>query len=183
MNEQIPHDKGLDNSLALLRDGYVFVKNRAENYRSDVFRARLLGKTFICMSGAEAAKLFYDTERFQREHALPKRVQKTLFGTGAIQSMDGERHKHRKLLFMSLMTPPRQKRLAEAVAKQWKASAEKWEGSNRIVLFDEAKKGLCRAACEWAGVPLKDSEVKERAEDFTDMVDAFGAVGPRHWKG
>lgn len=148
MNEQIPHDKGLDNSLALLRDGYVFVKNRAETYRSDVFRARLLGKTFICMSGAEAAKLFYDTERFQREHALPKRVQKTLFGTGAIQSMDGERHKHRKLLFMSLLTPPRQKRLAEAVAKQWKASAEKWEGSNRIVLFDEAKKVLCRAACE-----------------------------------
>lgn len=49
--------------------------------------------------------------------------------------------------------------------------------------FDEAKKVLCRAACEWAGVPLKDSEVKERAEDFTDMVDAFGAVGPRHWKG
>ena len=48
--------------------------------------------------------------------------------------------------------------------------------------FDEAKKVLCRAACEWAGVPLKDSEVKERAEDFTDMVDAFGAVGPRHWK-
>lgn len=183
MDEQIPHEKGLDNSLALLRDGYVFVKNRAETYRSDVFRARLLGKTFICMSGAEAAKLFYDTERFQRQQALPKRVQKTLFGTGAIQAMDGERHKHRKLLFMSLMTPPRQKRLAEAVAKQWKASAEMWKGSNRIVLFDEAKKVLCRAACEWAGVPLKDSEVKERAEDFTDMVDAFGAVGPRHWKG
>lgn len=58
MDEQIPHEKGLDNSLALLRDGYVFVKNRAENYRSDVFRARLLGKTFICMSGAEAAKPF-----------------------------------------------------------------------------------------------------------------------------
>lgn len=95
MDEQIPQEKGLDNSLALLRDGYVFVKNRAENYRSDVFRARLLGKTFICMSGAEAAKLFYDTERFQRQQALPKRVQKTLFGTGAIQAMDGERHKHR----------------------------------------------------------------------------------------
>ena len=26
MTEQIPHEKGLDNSLALLRDGYVFVK-------------------------------------------------------------------------------------------------------------------------------------------------------------
>ena len=113
---------------------------------------------------------------------LPKRVQKTLFGTGAIQAMDGERHKHRKLLFMSLMTPPRSKRLAEAVAKQWKASAEMWEGSNRIVLLMKRRK-CCAGLPVSGGVPLKDSEVKERAEDFTDMVDAFGAVGPRHWKG
>lgn len=40
-----------------------------------------------------------------------------------------------------------------------------------------------RVACYWAGVPLKETEVKERADDFIDMVDAFGAVGPRHWKG
>jgi fatty-acid peroxygenase len=32
-------------------------------------------------------------------------------------------------------------------------------------------------------VPLRESEVKERANDFSAMVDAFGAVGPRHWKG
>lgn len=26
---------------------------------------------------------------------------------------------------------------------------------------------MCRAVCQWAGVPLKECEVKERAEDFT----------------
>lgn len=51
------------------------------------------------------------------------------------------------------------------------------------MLFEEAKEILCRVACYWAGVPLKETEVKERADDFIDMVDAFGAVGPRHWKG
>ncbi len=42
---------------------------------------------------------------------------------------------------------------------------------------------LCSAVCQWAGVPLEEYEVKERAEDFSLMVDAFGAAGPRHLKG
>ncbi|MGG1243246.1 cytochrome P450 [Bacillus cabrialesii] len=183
MNEQIPHDKSLDNSLTLMQEGYLFVKNRTERYHSDLFQARLLGKTFICMTGAEAAKLFYDTERFQRQNALPKRLQKTLFGVNAIQTMDGDAHIHRKMLFLSLMTPPHQKRLAELMTEEWGAAVTRWEKADQVVLFEEAKEILCRVACYWAGVPLKETEVKERADDFIDMVDAFGAVGPRHWKG
>ncbi|MGF7535848.1 cytochrome P450 [Bacillus mexicanus] len=183
MNERIPHDKSLDNSLTLMQEGYMFVKNRTERYQSDLFQARLLGKTFICMTGAEAAKLFYDTERFQRQNALPKRLQKTLFGVNAIQTMDGDAHLHRKLLFLSLMTPPHQKRLAELITEEWKAAVTRWEKAEQVVLFEEAKEILCRVACYWAGVPLKETEVKERADDFIDMVDAFGAVGPRYWKG
>jgi fatty-acid peroxygenase len=118
-----------------------------------------------------------------RSGAAPKRVQKTLFGVDAIQTMDSEAHIHRKLLFMSLMTPPHQKRLAELTTEQWQASISKWEGAEKVVLFDEAKGILCRIACDWAGVPLQESEVKMRADDFSAMVDAFGAVGPRHWKG
>lgn len=35
MNEQIPHDKSLDNSLTLLKEGYLFIKqNRALQFRS-----------------------------------------------------------------------------------------------------------------------------------------------------
>ncbi|RPK00017.1 hypothetical protein BSBH6_03530 [Bacillus subtilis] len=183
MNEQIPHDKSLDNSLTLMQEGNLFVKNRTERYHSDLFQARLLGKTFICMTGAEAAKLFYDTERFQRQNALPKRLQKTLFGVNAIQTMDGDAHIHRKMLFLSLMTQPHQKRLAELMTEEWGAAVTRWEKADQVVLFEEAKEILCRVACYWAGVPLKETEVKERADDFIDMVDAFGAVGPRHWKG
>ncbi len=183
MNEQVPHDKSLDSSLALMQEGYLFIKNRVDRNRSDLFEARLLLQNGICISGEEAAKLFYDTERFQRHGAVPKRVQKTLFGENGIQSLDGDAHILRKLLFMSLMTPPQQKRLAELVTEQWQDSVGKWEDSKKVVLFDEAKNILCRIACHWAGVPLQKSEVKQRADDFTAMVYAFGAVGPRHWKG
>jgi fatty-acid peroxygenase len=183
VNVQIPHDRSLDNSLALMQEGYLFIKNRVEKYQSDLFEARLLGQQIICMSGEEAAKVFYDSEKFQRSGAAPKRVQKTIFGVNAIQTMDGEAHIHRKLLFISLMTPPHQKRLANLAMEQWEASAVKWEAVEEVVLFEEAKDLLCRVACHWAGVPLKESEVKERADDFHAMVDAFGAIGPRHWKG
>ncbi|AKL85318.1 CypC [Bacillus atrophaeus UCMB-5137] len=183
MDKQVPHDKALDNSLAMMREGYLFIKNRVDRYQSDLFETRLLGQKAICMSGEEAAKVFYDPERMKRNGALPKRLLKTLFGVDAIQTMDGDAHTHRKLLFMSLMTPPHQKRLAELAMEQWVAALSKWEGAEKVELFEEAKNVLCKIACQWAGVPLKETEVKERADDFSAMVDAFGAVGPRHWKG
>jgi fatty-acid peroxygenase len=179
----IPHDKSLDNSIALLNEGYLFIPNRMERYHSDIFEARLLGEQVICITGEEAAKIFYDKERFQRNGAAPKRIQKTLFGENAIQTMDGEAHIHRKLLFLSLMTPPNQLRLSRMVTDFWRTSIPRWEKADEVILFEEAKQILCRAACTWAGVPLDESAVKERADDFSDMVDAFGAIGPRHWKG
>lgn len=181
MKEKIPHDKSLDNTFALLQEGYLFIKNRVDLYQSAIFEMRLIGQKVICMSGEEAAKVFYDPERFQRNGAAPKRIQKTLFGMKAIQTMDGEKHIWRKHIFLQLVTQP--KRLAELVMEKWQTSVDKWEGFEKIVLFDEAKDVLCKAACQWAGVPLTESEVKERAEDFNAMVDAFSAIGPRHWKG
>ena len=183
LNKQIPNKKSLDSSLALSHDGYLFIKNRVDRYHSDLFQARLLMQNVICMSGKEAAEVFYDPERFQRYNATPKRVQKTLFGLNAIQSMDGGAHICRKLLFLSLTTPQNQKRLSELAAEQWQAAIGKLESMKNVMLFDEAAEILCRTACLWAGVPLKESEVKERADDFSAMVDGFGAVGARYRKG
>lgn len=182
-NRQLPHDKSLDNSLALMMEGYEFIQNRCRQYKTEIFEARLLGQKAICMSGQDAARLFYDNERFQRNGAAPKRIQKTLFGENAIQTMDGDAHRHRKLLFMSLMTPERIEDLKRLVAKEWRAASSRWEGMKEVVLFEETQDVLCRAACAWSGVPLKEEEVRERAADFGWMVDAFGAVGPRHWQG
>ena len=181
--EHVLHDKGLDNTMDLLNEGYLFIKNRVEKYQSDIFATHLLGQKVICITGEEAAKIFYDPELFYRKDVTPKRVQKTLFGVGAIQSIDGEEHIHRKNLFMSLMTPSHQNQLAKLTMDRLQDSVKGWENKKQIILFDEVNEILCRLACQWAGVPLKESEVKERAEDFSLMVDAFASVGPRHWKG
>lgn len=39
---QIPRDKNLDSTLALLSDGYTFVSKRCQRYQSDIFETRLM---------------------------------------------------------------------------------------------------------------------------------------------
>ncbi|WP_138419322.1 cytochrome P450 [Aquibacillus sediminis] len=182
-NQEIPQDQTLDNSVNLLKEGFLFIPNRMDRYNTDIFEANLLGQKVLCMRGKEAAKVFYDSEKFTRKGAAPKRVQQTLFGKNAIQTLDGEIHLHRKLLFMSLLTPSHQQQLAKLISEQLENAIERWENMKKVVLFNEAKNILCRVVCKWAGVPLAESEVAERADDFISMIYAFGTIGPEHWKG
>jgi hypothetical protein len=39
---------------------------------------------------------------------------------------------------------------------------------------------LPRPACEWAGVPLTDSEAGRRTHEFAAMIEGAGSVGPRN---
>ncbi|GGF25586.1 fatty-acid peroxygenase [Halobacillus andaensis] len=181
--KKIPRDQRLDQSINVLRQGYRFLPKRFERLHTDIFQTTLLAEKVICVTGEEGARLFYDKEKFQRKGALPKRIEKSLFGENAIQGMDGHPHEHRKLLFMSLMTPDHLERLSNITTAQWRKKAYEWTPDGEIILFEEAKEVLCRAACEWAGIPLEENEVTERAEQLWSMIDAFGAVGPRHWKG
>ncbi|WP_163971455.1 cytochrome P450 [Oceanobacillus halotolerans] len=184
-NYQIPVDHGTDNSLQLLMEGYHYIPNRCRKYNTKIFETHILGgQKAICIQGKEAAEIFYDNERFQRKGAAPPRIQKSLFGVNAVQTMDGKAHQHRKKLFMSLMTPERIQLLKEITEQQWDIAIDKWENMDgRIELFTETEEMMTRIACQWAGVPLRASELTARASDLGALIDAFGAVGPRHWHG
>ncbi|WP_046175589.1 cytochrome P450 [Domibacillus indicus] len=178
----MPKEEGLDQSLSLLREGYLYIPNRRHSFQADVFETRLMGKPAICMGGKEAAELFYDTTKFKRAGAAPKRVVKTLFGEGGVQTLDGEAHERRKAAFMSLMAPKHIMRLTDLARVHWTNAAEKWTQQKEIVLYEEAKELLCRIACEWAGVPLAEDEVKQRTEEFSDMFESPVSAGPEYWK-
>lgn len=182
-NSNVPSDKGLDKTITLLKEGYLFINNRMDKFNTDIFTVRLLGQNVICIKGEEAVKIFYDSEKFQRNGAAPNRVQQSLFGKSAVQTMDDEKHLHRKLLFMSLLTPEHQQKLANLTTVYLEEAIKQWEQRDQIVLFDEIKNILCKVACQWAGVPLAEEEISERADDFIAMVYAFGTLGPEHWKG
>ena len=179
---RIPQDNCPDSTLSMMLDGYRYISKRCRRYRSDIFEARLMLRKTICMLGEEAARIFYDSEKFRRKGAAPRRLQTTLFGKTGIQGMDGDAHRHRKQMFMALMTPGRIRQLAGLMTGQWNAYLEKWEGMRRVVLFDEVRRSSAGPSAPGPGCPRKQ-EVRARADDFEAMIDGPGAVGPRHWRG
>lgn len=180
---QIPRLPGFDHSLDLVREGYDFLPRRFQRLDADVIELRLLLQPTIALWGREGAELFYDQDRFQREGAAPNRIKKTLFGEGGVQSLDGEAHRQRKAMFMSVMDDASIARLVAGVEAHWRAALDRWAKQSQLKLLVELRKVLTRAVCEWAGVPLPESEVEDRAELLADLVEGAGGVGPRHWKG
>ncbi|MFE4105666.1 cytochrome P450 [Almyronema epifaneia] len=178
----IPRDRAIDSTLALATEGYCFISNRCDRYQSEIFQTRLLFEKTICFRGEAAAKVFYDTEKFSRQNAAPKRVQKTLLGEGGVQGLDGETHRQRKQIFMSLMTPEHMAALTELTRQQWQAAATDWQKEDQVVLLYGAQTLLCQAVCAWAGVPLAAAAVNQRTQDLAAMIDGSGGVGPRHWR-
>jgi fatty-acid peroxygenase len=179
----IPHTPALDSTLALLKDGYEFIWKRCQRWNTDLFTTRILGMKAVCIHGREAAELFYDTDKFQRHGALPRRVVTSLFGKGAIHTLDDAAHRQRKSAFLSLMGPSSLERLMAHTADAWRLAILRWEQQPSVILFDEVQQVLTAGVCAWAGVPVSTPELPARAHDLVEMVDAFGGVGPRLWKG
>lgn len=177
----MPRDPRPDSSLALLADPYGYVPKTCRRFGRDVFEARLLLKPTICMSGAEAAELFYDPQRFVRRDAAPRRLVHSLFGKGGVQTLDDAAHRHRKQLFLSLMSRERIDALVRAADAQWTRHAQGWCARSRVVLYDEAQEVLGRAVCDWAGVPVAEAVWPKRLRDLVALFDGAGAVGPWHW--
>lgn len=177
----IPRDPIPDSALLLLRDPYRFIAKRCRVFGTELFEARILLRKTICMTGAEAARLFYDPTRFMRAGAAPIRLQKTIFERGGVQGLDGEAHRHRKAMFLELMSPEEIGRLARITAEWWRTFAVRWQTMTQVVLYDEVRALLTRAVCGWAGVPLAESEVERHARELTALFDYAGRVGPKHW--
>ena len=178
-----PRDRLPDSTVALLRDGYEFIPKRAKRYDADVFRTRIMLRNTFCVTGVDAARIFYDADRFQRHGAAPGRLKKTLFGRGGVQALDGEEHRCRKHMFMALMTAEARADLRGRFERELHEAVSQWEDQDRVVLFHAVQPLLFRAVCGWSGVPIRDSEVKDRTQDMAAMIDSSGAVGPRHWRG
>lgn len=180
---RLPQINKIDSTLAFAQEGYCFIANRCNRYHTNVFQTRLLLQTTICMRGEEAARLFYDNDRFERKSAAPKRLQATLFGIGGVQGLDDAAHRRRKQMFLSLMSTDNIVQLGELSTQQWHRYITRWKGMPQVVLLDEVREIFCRAVCTWAGVPLPEQEVKERANDFAAMIEGGGALGIKHWRG
>lgn len=178
----IPRDKGMDNTLSLINEGFNYISDRREELQSDIFETRLLGKKAICMAGEEAAEIFYDDEKFTRKGAVPKPLKKTLLGENTIHEQEGEVHKQRKRMHLSMMTPERLEDMKRIAIEELNIKATQWENKEQVILFEEMHEILTRAGCRWAGIPLKEEEVKQRTDELVAVVDSFGGSLSRYKK-
>src|SRR5688572_22657666 len=101
----IPQDSLPDSTLALLREGYRFIPNRIKKFGSDFFATRLMARNALCVHGADAAEMFYREGNFTRVGAMPPTTLRLLQDKGSVQSLDGREHRHRKAMFMRMVTP------------------------------------------------------------------------------
>jgi fatty-acid peroxygenase len=140
-----------------------------------------MGRHAVALHGPEAVRFFYDERHVERRTALPGPVLSTLFGHGAVHTLDGEAHRVRKEMFLSLLTGPQAVAgVVERVTAAWDEAVESWSGRPSVVLFDEASRVLTRGVCRWAAIPLDDAD--SVAGDLVAMVDGFATPGPRHWR-
>jgi fatty-acid peroxygenase len=172
-----------DDTLAFLRQGYLWLPGRGRANRGAPVSTRLGGMRITGLEGPPALEFFYDEHQLRRGGAVPEPILSTLFGHGAVHTLDGEAHRHRKAMFVDLLTTQDAvSSLTDAVARSWDAATPDWFTRARVVLFDAAAVVLARAVCSWSGLAVPENQTTAVARDLVSMVDGFATAGPRHWR-
>jgi len=175
--------RAFENGPQLVAKGYGWLPDLRRSSGRRTVAVRLMGLRATALEGPAAARFFYDEEHVRRSGAIPEPVRGTLFGKGALHSLDGEAHKVRKAMFVALlMRDDGIASLVDGATAAWDDAAKVWARQGRIVLFEESANVLAGAVSRWAGVPVTDAEVPALARDLQALVDGFATAGPRHWR-
>ncbi|WP_458129785.1 cytochrome P450 [Pseudomonas sp. Z2-11] len=174
----IPGHRWADSTLAFLREGYPFIRKRCVAYGSPVFQARLLGRRTLCLSGLEAAELFYDARRFVRTPtSTPAPLRNILLGAGGVQGLDGAPHARRKQLFLDVLDKESVNRLVGRYEAHLSEAAAKLVANQPIEFLPWIEALLCRSVCEWAGVPMmSDRQMHRLTRRLASLIDGNGRV-------
>ncbi len=172
----------LDQTLAVEIKGYAWLPDLRRRAGGRPVRTRVMGRRAVGIEGPHATRFFYDENHLERHAALPHPVVATLFGKGAVHTLDGAAHRARKAIFVSLLMNDGVDDLAKTAGEAFDEAADSWRGGPAVSLFDETAKVIARAVTRWAGIPVADEEVPALAADLVAMVDGFATLGPRHWR-
>ncbi len=178
----IPRDRRFDSTLSLFSEGYTFVSERCARYGSDIFETRVMLRKAFCTMGEDAARMFYYPDRFARSGAIPLTAVKLLQDKGSVQTLQASAHRRRKEMFMALMSPESISALAEQTTGQWRNFIKRWEKMDQVVLHPQVQSIMCRAVCDWAGIPLTETETQKRTAEMGAMIEGAGKIGPGNWK-
>ena len=170
----------LDHTLGIPVKGYAWLPDLRRRAQGQPVHIRLLGRPALAISGPSAAQFFYRPGHLERHAAVPEPVVDTLFGRGAVHTLDGAAHERRKAIFVALLTGDGIDTLAKLVGEAFDGAADRWRGGPAVSLFDESAKVIASAVSEWSGLPQGRRDGDALARDLVAMVDGFATPGPRH---
>jgi fatty-acid peroxygenase len=179
----IPRDLWPDVTLPFLADPYRYISRRARRMGTDVFRSRLIGQPALFLTGPEAAEFFYAQGNFHRQKAVPELLAHVLFGDGGVQRLDGELHRHRKALWLDVVTGDALDQLERVAESMWIDALPELEAMSEIDVFPQTARILTAAVCRWAGVPLPPHRIGSACEMLSSLFLHAAALGPEHLRG
>ncbi|WP_434559527.1 cytochrome P450 [Pseudomonas sp. R1-6] len=174
----IPGHRWADSTWAFLREGYPFIRKRCAAYGSPVFQTRLLGRRTLCLSGLEAAELFYDARRFVRTPtSTPAPLRNILLGAGGVQGLDGAPHARRKQLFLELLDKENVQRLTQVYEARLSEATARLPVGEAFECLPWIEALLCRSVCEWAGVAtMSDQQMHRLTRRLASLIDGSGRL-------
>ena len=172
----------LDQTLLAGIKGYAWLPDLRRRHHNRPVRLRVMGQRAVAVCGPEAVRFFYDESHLERHTALPHPVVATLFGKGAVHTLDREAHRHRKALFVALLMNDGIDELAKLVGESFDEAAQSWRQRSQVSLFDESALVIARAVTRWTGIEVTEEELPGLAADLVALVDGFATAGPRHWR-
>jgi fatty-acid peroxygenase len=164
----------------LWRDPYRFISRQCRRLGEPLFRTRLPFADLVCMTGQEAATVFYDLQRFMRQGAAPEPLRAALFGKGGVQGLDGAAHRQRKAMFLDVLSAAQVTRLVSHVESTWARAGAEWLRLGQVELYSAVQTILTEAACRWAGVPVPAAELGQRTGQLVSLFD--DAASWRHFQ-
>jgi fatty-acid peroxygenase len=170
-----------DRTLSLALKGYPFGLELTAGQQAA--ETVLLLRRAVVALGPEAARAFYASGAFRRRGAMPLRAKMTLTGAGAIQGLDGDRHRQRKALFLLLLDEDGVRRFMDIFISDWTEARHQWREAGRVTLHDEVPEVLAKAACRWVGVPKQVLDSDNATEMLQDLYESPARVGHGHWQG
>ena len=176
----LPRAGGFDSSFAFVRDGYTFASRQFDRLGTDIFRTRLGLSPVTVIRGEDAARIFYEGDRFGRDRSMPTSVTHLLQDDGSVQSLSGTTHFHRKSMFVRMLANDAAlDSLGRIVAEEWRRALGGWP--RQVTLLEEVPQILTRAALRWTGIDPSGTDVPARAREFLSTINNAATLGPIDW--
>jgi len=176
----LPRAGGFDSSFAFVRDGYTFASRQFDRLGTDIFQTRLGLSPVTVIRGADAARIFYEGDRFGRDRSMPTSVTHLLQDDSSVQSLSGTAHFHRKSMFVRMLaTNAALDSLGRITAEEWRDALSRWP--DEVTLLEEVPQILTRTALRWAGIDPSGNDIPARAREFLSAINTAASLGPLAW--